>query len=145
MELIGWPNTKEINTLRSQQIGHDLVNYILKCIFWAEKVIVCFQFHRSLIVMAITRNSEGPVHRPVLLLQLDAVASRLINGSADFVWKLRCHWLRGINVRQHQILVVMQASVIHISITIPPWILGEYRLFTSNIPGSLAFNADHDL
>ena len=32
---------------------------------------------------------------PVLLLRSDDVASRLANGSAAFIWKLHCHWLRG--------------------------------------------------
>ena len=30
-----------------------------------------------------------------LVLRSDAVASRLFNGSAAFIWKLRCHWWRG--------------------------------------------------
>ena len=46
---------------------------------------------------------------PELPLWFDAVASRLANGSAAFVWKLRCHWLRGI--RQHQIALVIQTPV----------------------------------
>ena len=33
---------------------------------------------------------------PELLLRSDSVASRLANGSAASVWKLRCHWWRGL-------------------------------------------------
>ena len=44
---------------------------------------------------------QGHVSR----LQSDAVASRLANGSAAFIWKLGCHWLRGL--RQRQIAVVI--------------------------------------
>ena len=39
-------------------------------------------------------------------MQSDAVASRLANGSAAFIWKLHCHWLRGL--RQCQIVEVRQ-------------------------------------
>ena len=34
----------------------------------------------------------------------DLVASQLANGSAAFIWKLHCHWLRGL--RQCQIVVI---------------------------------------
>ena len=40
-----------------------------------------------------------------LLLRSDAVTSRLANGSAAFISKLHCYWLRGL--RQSQIKVVI--------------------------------------
>ena len=45
----------------------------------------------------------------LLLLRSDVVAGRLANCSADFIWKLRRHWLRSF--RRRQIAVVIQAVV----------------------------------
>ena len=44
---------------------------------------------------------------PVLLLRSDAVASRSVNGSTAFIWKLCCHWLGGL--WQRHIAVIIQA------------------------------------
>ena len=49
-------------------------------------------------------DTIGSIHVPVLLPRSDAVASRLASGSAAFIWKLHCHWLRGL--RWHQIAIV---------------------------------------
>ena len=46
------------------------------------------------------------VSGPVLLLWHDAVARILANGNAAFLWKLRCHWLKGL--RQRPIAVAWQ-------------------------------------
>ena len=39
-----------------------------------------------------------------LLLRSDVVANRLATGSAAFIWKLCCHWLRGLRQRQGAIV-----------------------------------------
>ena len=44
---------------------------------------------------------------PVLLLRSDAVASRIANGSAAFNWKLRCHWVKGL--QQRLVALVIQS------------------------------------
>ena len=56
-------------------------------------------------VSRLDPHESCPHEGPLLLLQSDA-GSRLANGSAAFVWKLHCHWLKGF---WHQIPVVIQA------------------------------------
>ena len=45
-----------------------------------------------------SRNFENGVQGLVLLLCYGAVASWLANGSAAFIWKLHCHWLRSLEL-----------------------------------------------
>ena len=49
----------------------------------------------------IPKAIQGPV---LLLLRSDTVASLLANGSAAFIWKLHCHWLRGLPERHITVL-----------------------------------------
>ena len=52
------------------------------------------------------------------LLWHAAVTKLLASGSAAFIWKLRCHWLR--DLRQRKIVVIIQA---------PSWVEGNcYRI-----------------
>ena len=52
-------------------------------------------------------------------LRSDAVTSFLTNGSAAFIWKLHCHWLRGL--RQRQIAIVIQGPGPCLTITTWRW------------------------
>ena len=49
----------------------------------------------------IPKAIQGPV---LLLLRSDTVASLLANGSAAFIWKLHCHWLRDLPERHITVL-----------------------------------------
>ena len=73
-------------------------------------------------------KSQGPV----LLLWSDAVVSWLATGSAAFIWKLRCHWLR--DLRQCQIALVRQAR--------PRTWDWSFSLFLSQVEGIFYVN-DH--
>ena len=48
------------------------------------------------VLKAMLIKKMFPHMGPGLLLRSDDIASRLTNGSAAFIWKLHCQWLKGL-------------------------------------------------
>ena len=70
---------------------------------------LCLLICKVLDLYGLVMHTHSHIHSRkldrVLQLQSDTAKSLLANGSAAFIWKLHCHWLKGL--QQHHVTVIM--------------------------------------